>query len=78
VVAGIPAGSDGTLRISATRGNLRRVVAPGCSNSGSGYTCRVGPGVATLVFDHNDRRETSVTVELSGPGFNERRELRLG
>jgi RNA polymerase sigma factor (sigma-70 family) len=78
VVAGIPAGSDGTLRISATRGNLRRVVAPGCSNSGSGYTCRVGPGVATFVFDHNDRRETSVTIELSGPGFNERRQLRLG
>jgi hypothetical protein len=78
VVAGIPAGSDGTLQISSTRGNVRRVAGPPCSNRGRGITCRVGPGVATFVFDHNDRRETSVVVELSGPGFSERRELRLG
>ncbi len=78
VVAGIPAGSDGTLQISSTRGNVRQVAGPRCSNRGRGITCHVGPGVATFVFDHNDRRDTSVVVELSGPGFRERRELRLG
>ena len=78
VVVGIPAGSDGTLQISSTRGNVRRVAGPPCSNRGRGITCRVGPGAATFVFDHNDRRETSVTIELSGPGFDERRQLRLG
>ena len=49
-----------------------------CNNSGSGYTCRVGPGAVTLLFDHNTTRETTVTVELSGPGFSEGRVLRLG